>query len=175
MHVEERPREYTPETDPLMHAVAVQQEFVPGIKSENLGYKTDTRGAKVDLQGLAENIKTKRAAESTGCFGTVYFMTASGTIYQFSNTEDGAWEVGSSRSPRHYRIQEICTFEVGQRFQSPHHINGMPELDTSAVQVITLVDSSPFIGINWSQGLEKIDIALKFNQATQPRSKTPSI
>jgi len=166
---EGEPQAYNPQKDVNMHRVTVRDEFEPDVEVRLAGYKTDIPGAKVDLQALAEQNKS-RGKEQSGYYQDVYFTTTSGTFYRLREIADGTWEAESSNNPKKNMIREACTIEVGQRFKSPHVINGQPELDTSPVRDITLEDPNTrakSMGIAFSQ--EETDIAVRFHKAVRSR------
>ena len=166
---EGEPQAYNPQKDVNMHRVIVRDEFEPGVEVQLAGYKTNIPSAKVALQALAEQNKL-RGKEQSGYYQAVYFTTTSGTIYRLRETAGGTWEVASSNSPKRNQIREACTIEVGQRFKSPHVIDGQPELNTSPVLDITLEDPNTrakSMGIAFSQ--EETDIAVRFHKAVRSR------
>lgn len=170
-NIRNAPQEYRPSRDPVMHRVIVNTEIAPGVGIEQAGWATNVPGAKVELHQLAQHNGDERGRnEHHEVCDRIYFTTASGTIYCARNREDGSWEVEAGGRPREVIIHDPATLEVGQRFISPHLSNGAPELDTSPVQDITLVDrygKSGEYGIPFSK--ETTDIGTKFAQAVQAR------
>lgn len=157
------PKEYNPGIDPVMHPVLVTDDVEEIGEFTMRGYKTDIPGAKVNLQGLAEFNKQKQGIDIR--YRDVYFTTASGTIYRSRNLDDGTWQLESSSTLKQNTICEACTIEVGKRFKSPHLIDDQPELNTSAVQDITLVDISQ--GVRHDPDREVTDIATRFRKAVR--------
>jgi hypothetical protein len=151
----------------------VKTDIAPGTGIEQKGWLTDIPGAKIDLQQIAQyNLNKQGGNKGPGRkeYDRLYFTTASGTIYCLINAEDGIWELEASNRPQINRIQGAATLEVGQRFQSPHLTNGQPELDTSPVQRIILLDRDMKIkdfGVSFSR--EEIEIGTQFVQAVQAR------
>src|SRR2546421_6876023 len=101
---------YDPGKDVTMHRVIVKDEPVPGLKVKFPGYKTDIPGAKVPLHALAEhnNIRRSKDITSSGQYDTLYFTTASGTIYRAQNLEDGSWEIERTSNAIRTTITEPC-------------------------------------------------------------------
>ena len=163
-------REFNPETNPTLRRVVVKTEVPSAGGIEQQGWMTNIPGAKVDLQQVGLHNMGRRSEHKTsmGEYERIYFTTASGTIYCARSLEDGAWEVEASNNPTIHTIKEPATLEVGQRFISPNTIDGKPELDTSAVQDITLVDrygKPREHGVEFSK--KQTDIGTQFVQAVQ--------
>lgn len=168
IRVEGKPKEYTPQDDSNMRRIIVKAEPVPGVEVEFGGFKTDNPGARVDLQALAENNKTRRREESgsPGRYEQAYFTTKSGSIYHARNLEDGSWEIEQTINAIRTTITEPCTIEVGKSFVSPNLLGGRPYPHTSPVQEIVLVDENAkpsWMGAPISQ--EETDIAMRFTKA----------
>ncbi len=169
---EEQPEDFSPEKNPVLRKVIVKTEVAPGTGIEQQGWTTDIPGAKVELQQIAQHNMNKRGKHqgSMGEYERIYFTTASGTVYCARSLEDGTWELEASNDARINNIREQATIEVGQRFTSPHLVNGVPELDTSPVQNITLVDrygKPKEYGVSFSD--EESDIGTQFVSAVQAR------
>lgn len=169
---EEQPEDFSPEKNPVFRKVIVKTEVSPGIGIEQQGWTTDIPGAKVELKQIAQHNMNKRSKDqrSTGNYERIYFTTASGTVYCARSLEDGTWEVEASNDPKITNIRGAATLEVNQRFKSPHLVHGVPELDTSPVQNITLVDrygKPKEYGVRFSDNVS--DIGTQFASAVQAR------
>jgi len=170
--LEEEPLEFSPEKNPVLRPVIVKTDVEPGVGIEQKGWMTDILGAKIALDEVAQHNIKKQAEHrrGTGEYERIYFTTTSGTVYCARNLEGGAWEVEAGSNPKIHNITEATTLEVGQRFRSPHIVNGQPELDTSPIQNITLVDrygKTGEFGVRFSD--VETDIGTQFVQAVKAR------
>src|SRR5258708_16009859 len=137
--------EFNPEKNPILRSVIVKTEIQPGFELRQRGWMTDIPGAKVDLQVLAEqNERREHVSGSPDKFyKQIYFTTASGTIYEAANiANDMSWRIRAATTNKENTIRDAATLEVGKRFQSPHGINGQPELDTSPVRSIIILEEN---------------------------------
>ncbi len=159
--LEKQTQEYDPTKDFSMRRVMVKDELPNGRKVHLIGYTTESIGAKVPLDALEAHNRSKKK-ESWGHFEQVYFTTESGSMYRARDTRNGSWEIEGASNGFRSTIAEPCSIKVGERFVSPHLINGEPEINTSRIRSITLVE--PNAGLPVLPGSEVISVAEQFKQ-----------